>query len=299
MFNRVKPRPRADKGVYVVDRSQREHYQRTTHPGSQRQPWAYLRTVHWGVAGYGFILGVLIWIAALRLGIDAIPDFRSPNIVLLVGILSAGVAQTRGRVVIGLAGATVCLGLLIVMYTPFSRYAMRGIVRSDTLRSADAVVVLAADIQANGLLTDKSQASLFHGYQLLCAKYGSRLVVTERIPPEPSCVPAIKLQMQQLKFDYLLDSAGTCENTHDEAYAVAMLARQHGWKTVILVSHPAHMRRAAATFESAGVHVLCSPCPEGRYDITSLSLPDDRLEAFRDWLHEALGYRIYQLRGWI
>ncbi len=299
MFNRAKPRQRAGKGVYIVDRSLRGYPRRPVPAGGISQPWAFLRTVNWGIAGYGFILGVLIWIAALRLGIDAIPDFRSPNIVLLVGILSACIAQTRGRMIIGLSGAAVCLGLLIVMYTPLARYAARGLVRSDTLHPVDAVVVLAADIQGNGLLTDSSQASLFHGYELLCAKDGKRLVVTERVPPEPSCLPAIKLQMQQLKFDYPLDSAGPCDNTHGEAVAVAMLARQNGWKTIILVTHPARMRRAAATFETAGVKVLCSPCPEGRYDITSLSQPDDRLEAFRDWIHEALGYKIYQLRGWI
>ena len=260
---------------------------------------AIVQKVHWGIAGFGFILGVLIWIGALRLGIDSIPDFRSPHIVILIGLLTAAITHTRRRFVILAAGAMVCIGLLIVMYTPLVPLLSRGMLRSDALVKSDAVVVLSPDIQSNGLLTNRAQASVYHAYELLCTKQAANLIVTDRIPPEPSCLPAIQLQMQNLKFDFPVYNAGQCENTYNEAATVAMLAHRNRWNRIILVGHPMHMRRAAAAFEKCGISVLCSPSPEGRYDIISLSNPDDRLEAFRDWLHEAIGYQIYRYRGWI
>ena len=52
-------------------------------------------------------------------------------------------------------------------------------------------------------------------------------------------------------------------------------------------------------FEKAGLRVLCSPCREQEYDISSLNSLNTRLRAFRDWAHEAIGYRIYRWRGWL
>jgi uncharacterized SAM-binding protein YcdF (DUF218 family) len=88
-------------------------------------------------------------------------------------------------------------------------------------------------------------------------------------------------------------------NTHDEALAVAKLVHQRGWDRIILVTDSWHMRRAAAVFQKAGVKVICSPCQERLYDLEKLEDPQDRLEAFRDWLHEEVGFEWYRLRGWI
>ncbi|HLK61434.1 MAG TPA: YdcF family protein [Chthonomonadaceae bacterium] len=299
MLKRILPPPKGGWRKFFVSRIPMKTRVWWINMFAPKGKLGFVSKIHWGFAAFGFILGVLIWIGALRLGIDAIPDLRSPHIVLLVGLITAAITHTKRRFIILGAGAIVTLGLLIVMYTPLVRSLVHGMVRSDPLEPADAIVVLSPDIQANGLLTNKSQASVFHAYELLCTKQAPTLVVTERMPPQPSCLPAIRLQMQNLKFDYPLLNAGKCENTHDEAESIAFLAHLNQWNRVIIVSHPMHMRRAAATFEASGLEVLCSPCPEGRYDLTSLSSPDDRLEAFRDWLHEAIGYQIYKMRGWI
>jgi uncharacterized SAM-binding protein YcdF (DUF218 family) len=104
--------------------------------------------------------------------------------------------------------------------------------------------------------------------------------------------------MQALGLDYPVDEVGPVFNTHDEAVAVAALARQRGWHRVILVTHLWHMRRAAAVFEKAGLPVLCAPCDEAQYDLKALNTSDARLHAFRDWLHEIVGIAVYRLRGW-
>lgn len=270
-----------------------------TRPASRFGARALPRWFTWGYAAYGFVLGVLVWTAALRLGIDAIPDFASSHIVLLAGLGGALIAHTRARVLFGAASGFVCLALLFVMYSPLSGMLIHHLVRADALQPCEGVVVLHAEVNGAGELSDRARERLFHCFGLLRQDYAKEIVVTQRSAPEKSPVPAIETLMHQLRFDYPVHQVGPIENTRDEAVAAAALAKERGWKRVILISHPAHMRRAAATFEKAGLPVLCSPCPEGRYDLQQLRQPEDRLAAFRDWLHEAIGQQVYELRGWM
>lgn len=97
---------------------------------------------------------------------------------------------------------------------------------------------------------------------------------------------------------------GDCRNTRDEAVATATLAREQGWKRVILVTSASHMRRAEAVFRKAGLEVVPAPC-----DFEALSRVEEPAE-FRlpsidgfgwlgAWMHENLGMWGYRLRGWI
>src|ERR1043165_4182405 len=82
-------------------------------------------------------------------------------------------------------------------------------------------------------------------------------------------------------------------NTHDEALEVAKIAKERGWRDVILVTHPQHMRRAAAVFEKTGLHVIASPCVEWRYNLSDLNNMPSRITALREWLHEEVGILVY------
>jgi uncharacterized SAM-binding protein YcdF (DUF218 family) len=100
-------------------------------------------------------------------------------------------------------------------------------------------------------------------------------------------------------------SLGGCINTHDEAVRVAALVKEQGWRRVILVTSAYHMRRAQATFQTAGVPVVCVPCDFQ----TELSVEtEDELElvpcysGFQKmslFLHEQIGWLTYRMRGWI
>lgn len=97
---------------------------------------------------------------------------------------------------------------------------------------------------------------------------------------------------------------GDCRNTRDEAVATASLARELGWRSVILVTSAAHMRRSEAVFRKAGLEVIPAPC-----DFEALARLEEPAE-FRlpsidgfgwlgAWMHERIGYLGYRLRGWI
>lgn len=100
-------------------------------------------------------------------------------------------------------------------------------------------------------------------------------------------------------------SLGMCADTHDEAMKVADIARQRGWKQLILVTSASHMKRAHATFVKAGLQVQAVPCDYVSSfnrigSVRWLHLPSSGpLTNFEAWLHEQLGLLLYRLRGWI
>jgi uncharacterized SAM-binding protein YcdF (DUF218 family) len=96
-----------------------------------------------------------------------------------------------------------------------------------------------------------------------------------------------------------VSSVGPVGDTHDEAVLVSKLARQQGWKKILLVTSPTHSRRAALTFAKTGLTVISTPCQETGFDLENLNTSGDRLMAFRTALHELVGLRVYRTRGWI
>jgi hypothetical protein len=52
-------------------------------------------------------------------------------------------------------------------------------------------------------------------------------------------------------------------------------------------------------FRKAGLGVLRAPCQELRYDPGTINHTEQRLWAFRQWVHETVGIWAYRRRGWL
>jgi uncharacterized SAM-binding protein YcdF (DUF218 family) len=96
-----------------------------------------------------------------------------------------------------------------------------------------------------------------------------------------------------------------CGDTHDEAVAVARLVGERGWHQVLLVTSANHMRRAAATFRTAGVNVAPVAC-NFLTELSHAPSPGIALVPRAGglgktgiWLHEQIGWLEYRRRGWI
>ena len=187
----------------------------------------------------------------------------------------------------------------LIAYLPITGFLTRGLERLDVLKSCPAVVVLGSAAFKDQTLTSNAQERLIKGYGILRQGFATCLVLTRPHPPATPWDGAVRRQMQELKLDYPLEVVGPAHDTHDEAVAVAQIAQARGWHTVILVTQAWHMRRAAAAFEKAGLHVICAPASEAGYDSTTFDGPGDRLAGFRNWLHEEIGYLDYRFRGWV
>ena len=100
-------------------------------------------------------------------------------------------------------------------------------------------------------------------------------------------------------------SLGVCLDTHDEAVKTALLAKERGWGSIILVTSASHMGRAEATFRKAGLNVTCAPCNYLSSVIRKKSLSWFHAphyagaELFGIWFHEVLGWAFYRWQGWV
>jgi uncharacterized SAM-binding protein YcdF (DUF218 family) len=88
-------------------------------------------------------------------------------------------------------------------------------------------------------------------------------------------------------------------STWENAVYTAKLLKPENIRTIVLVTHTLHMRRAIWSFERAGFHVLPWPAPR-TYDQSSRIddyLPSTgALESSFHALHEAIGLAYYRLR---
>jgi len=98
---------------------------------------------------------------------------------------------------------------------------------------------------------------------------------------------------------------GPVGNTRDEALATAALARERGWRQVLLVTSALHLRRAEATFRAAGVPVTPVACDfqvergVGARPAWSVLPQAEAFQTLGAALHERAGHRVYRWRGWL
>jgi uncharacterized SAM-binding protein YcdF (DUF218 family) len=87
--------------------------------------------------------------------------------------------------------------------------------------------------------------------------------------------------------------------TRTEAIRMGAIARANHWSTLAVVTSPMHTRRACATFEAAGLRVVCIPAAVRGSGLYRGANAEDRLRAFRSWLYEVFASSSYKSRGWI
>jgi uncharacterized SAM-binding protein YcdF (DUF218 family) len=92
-------------------------------------------------------------------------------------------------------------------------------------------------------------------------------------------------------------------NTYQNAVHTAELLAERGLERVLLVTSALHMRRALATFRSAGVTALPTPTDyrvvEGPVTLLDLFPSAGALDGSTAAIREYVGYVVYDWRGWI
>jgi uncharacterized SAM-binding protein YcdF (DUF218 family) len=253
-----------------------------------------------GLALAGAASALLSWVLLDQLGILwLIPPLRGRDeLVLAAAAFGLVIGITKAcRVLHGLTVLVVaCWGT--VFLSPLAVRMVRPLKVEQPPAPADAVVVLASRIQPDGDFTEHALARMVRGLELAQGKFASRLVVSELPLPAGSHAAAATGLANRLGVHCAIESVGPVEDTHDEALLVGRLARERGWRRILLVTSPTHSRRAVAAFRKTGLEVVSTPCRETRYDLENPRRPGERLRAFADALHEIVGLQIYRMRGW-
>ena len=99
-------------------------------------------------------------------------------------------------------------------------------------------------------------------------------------------------------------SEAMSRTTHDNAVFTKRLLAERGLRRVLLVTSAMHMRRALATFNSAGIDAVPAATDftvTYRDHRTMIDyLPDAKaLSRTTDAIKEYIGYAYYRWRGWI
>lgn len=258
----------------------------------------------------GAFFALLLCILLGEIGVlDLLPLLRNrPEIALLFVVFGLGIGAVRREKWLHLATGIAAILWLGVAFSPLSARLVRPLMAQTTpgeiARGADAVVVLASSLQHDGEFTGDSLPRLIRGLELVRGGHAPCLVLTEVRPPSGSYSAAAKALTAKLKTPVnLITLKGPMGDTHDEAVAVAKLAKQRGWKRIYLVTSPTHTRRASLVFRRAAretkLVVLPVASQEINTDLQTLDTPADRLRAFSTAIHEIIGMQIYRRRGWI
>ncbi|MBI2797087.1 MAG: YdcF family protein [Gemmatimonadetes bacterium] len=251
----------------------------------------------------GGVLGIACWLILTSLGI-----FRAAGLPETWPLLAAaGLGATLGAVSrwhlllwIGTAGAAL---LLVVAYTPLAPVLARNVVRTDTasVDGAQAVVVLGSSVTRDGLASAEGIERVLAGLALTHPG-GPPTLVTSVVRRAPGDTVTNFRDIERI-----VAAAGgrrmawlnNVFSTRDEALETLSLARRNGWTTVVVVTSTAHSRRACATFEHAGLRVICRPSAERSARMLGAETARERVAAWQYLVYEALGTVTYRWRGWL
>lgn len=251
----------------------------------------------------GATLGIASWLLLLTMGVPYVFRIAEYDGLAPFAIIGALAGMTRLRKVMWIPVAVMTVTLLVVAYTDVIEAPARSLVRRDVLPAkANAVVVLSAGINPDGFLGWQATDRIIKGIQLVQAGVAPTIVTTrERNEFRGKVITSEQDQKRLLALGGITDALVTpvINSTHEEAVAVARIAQSKGWQTIVLVTSPAHSRRACATFEKAGLKVSCVPSDSRDVAFLVLGNGEDRVGAFRLWLYESMGMLWYRWSGWI
>lgn len=251
--------------------------------------------------GLGAAIGLVGGLLARDLDLTTLVSFWGDRGFLLPlgAIVGAVCSTTRLRKPFFAAVAGLAFLWIAVSYGPVSRLLLAGLVRSDTLGPADAVLVLSSRMQADGDPTSPQLSRFLRGLEIVADGHAPRLMISELPPPYAAQKPFAQALLAKFKPDVELVVLQPVRNTHDEAVMAAEYLKARGLKRIIVTSSPTHTFRAAALLEMLGLEVMASPAKETRFDLETLDRAEERLQSFGSIIHERLGIFVYRQRGWI
>ena len=179
----------------------------------------------------GAVLGTLCGLILFLLGVnELVRKDLFQDIFVVPALVGCALSVSPLRKFFRIMTAGLVCALFIVGYTPLAPRLQLQLLRKDALAKAPAVVVLSTYLQSDGTLNSAAQERVMQGYILLKRNWANRLVLTANATDFGSQAPAIQNQMKNLGLDaFPVDVVGHVRDTHDEALAVAQLAKERSW----------------------------------------------------------------------
>jgi uncharacterized SAM-binding protein YcdF (DUF218 family) len=254
----------------------------------------------WAAFPSGLALGALAGLLVRDLDLPALVSYdgqREP-LVVTAAVAGALAAAAGFRRLVALATLGLAALWCLVAFSPVSSWLSRGLTRSEIVEPADAVFVSLSGLRPGAQRFGEVRNRLLYGVDLVARGKAPRLVLAETTGIDGAGVARQLMDAAGVSAEHLV-LAGRAENTREEALLVGKLARDRGFKLVLLVTSPIHSRRASAALETEGATIVSTPSAETRFDLETLGTWGDRLAAFGSVMHERLGLWMYARRGWV
>ena len=231
---------------------------------------------------------------------------RIPDLALYVpaAIFGALVGPTRLRPLVWVPAGVIAAICIAVAYTPVVNALARPLIRRDALPTrVDAVAVLSMGLTPDGMMRSETLDRLLTGLSLAKRGLAPVMMVSReqrsfagQLVSDSADLRNVATLANPTARVIFVDSVVT---TRTEAIRMGAIARANHWSTLAVVTSPMHTRRACATFEAAGLRVVCIPAAVRGSGLYPGANAEDRLRAFRSWLYEVFASSSYKSRGWI
>jgi uncharacterized SAM-binding protein YcdF (DUF218 family) len=133
----------------------------------------------------------------------------------------------------------------------------------DRARLAQAIVVLGAHVNEQGVPGPSLHARTLHAVQLYRRGLAPKIICTGGLgtypPVEAKAAALLAIQHGVPTADVLLESEST--STWENVRNAAQICRAHGWHRLIVVSDAYHLWRVRRNFAAMGLEVFPSPAP--------------------------------------
>jgi uncharacterized SAM-binding protein YcdF (DUF218 family) len=196
--------------------------------------------------------------------------------------------------VLRLLGACACAAFVVCAFTPLSDLARDRMRAAPQLEPADAIVVLGASVDREGVLNGNSLRRAVEG--MLLYRRGLAPVVlfmgAAYSGPSEAEVRADLARRLGLPVEAVLAESRAL-TTREEAQRARARLSARGGRRVLLVTGELHVARAAAAFRRAGLTPLAAPVPE----LSAAHRPEDRLAVMEAVARESLARLYYRIAG--
>jgi len=188
---------------------------------------------------------------------------------------------------LGLLGSVL---FLVIVFTPLPRFLARVTSIAPRLEPADAIVVLSAGVEPNGVLSHASLRRAVHRIALHRRGLAPRLVFSDGAEGVPAGANGRALLARDLGVpgDRILEDHAA-RTTREESVRLSGLLRRVGARRILLVTDPQHMARAAQLFVNAGIEVLPAHVDE----------PEESIALTRQVVQELLARVYYRLARYL
>ncbi len=206
--------------------------------------------------------------------------------------------NAQRKIITSLAAAGLFAGLLF--FSPLPWFIAAPLKLSDALRKADAIVVLAGGVGESGKAGQGYEERVNRAVELYKSGYADKLIFSSGyvyVFQEPEVMKALAVSLGIPPEAILLETKAV--NTRQNALYTAKILKENGWKRILLVSSPYHMRRALLSFAKTApeLEVVAAPVEESYY--YSRRRPGMTLSQIEGIAHEYMAILYYRLKGWV